>query len=167
MLRPQEMAGYGTHVPILAAVVAATPHAPILELGCGAFSTRLLHFMCRAQGNRVLVTAESDDDWGKIAEELSGGAHRWERVKDWATYQPWSPATPYSVVFVDQAPMSARPAFIRKWKDHPLFLGATWVVHDAQSPELAQSLVGFRYRDTREDSGTWTAVCSDGREWKL
>ncbi len=57
-----EPIGWHTHYPVLAACLALQPTGPVLEIGCGDWSTALLHMMCGAQG-RQLVTIESDEAW--------------------------------------------------------------------------------------------------------
>lgn len=57
-------ADYGTHVfPLLVAVLNTT--GPILEMGCGNFSTPLLHTAC-AKNKRFLLSAETNADWLKL-----------------------------------------------------------------------------------------------------
>ena len=55
--------GYETHFPVLAAAVAMTK-GPVIEFGCGWFSTPMLHKMCEVMGRRV-YTVESDVEWAK------------------------------------------------------------------------------------------------------
>lgn len=50
---------WATHLPVLAACVANTT-GPVLELGCGHYSTRLLHALCR---NRQLLTIDANPVW--------------------------------------------------------------------------------------------------------
>lgn len=52
---------YGSHLPALMAC-AAVCEGPILEIGCGHFSTPCLHALCAALG-LPLVTTELDDSW--------------------------------------------------------------------------------------------------------
>jgi len=52
---------WGTHIPVLAACVAKTT-GPVLELGCGHYSTRLLHALCGAMG-RQLLTVDVNLKW--------------------------------------------------------------------------------------------------------
>jgi hypothetical protein len=54
--------GYGTHVPLLAAVISGAYVGPILELGTGYFSTPLLHQMCKATG-QTLYSLDTSADW--------------------------------------------------------------------------------------------------------
>ena len=50
--------GGGSHVPLLASVVAIARPGPVLELGVGDMSTPLLREMCRAMG-RELVSVDT------------------------------------------------------------------------------------------------------------
>jgi len=55
--------GYGTHVKLLL-VSALMTRGDILEMGSGYFSTQLLHDIVQEEaGSRMLVTAESSNDW--------------------------------------------------------------------------------------------------------
>lgn len=52
---------YGSHLPALMACTAVCG-GPVLEIGCGHFSTPCLHALCAAL-NLPLVTTELDDSW--------------------------------------------------------------------------------------------------------
>jgi hypothetical protein len=59
--RNMSSSDYGTHIaPLLTAVLATD--GPVLELGCGDFSTPLLHAICAKQ-NRLLVSTDTDKAW--------------------------------------------------------------------------------------------------------
>ena len=51
-----------SHTPVLAAALMAAPAGHVLELGSGAYSTALLHWLCRV-ANRGLLTLDSNADW--------------------------------------------------------------------------------------------------------
>lgn len=56
-----ETLNWGSHLPALMACVAICD-GPVLEIGCGHFSTPCLHAICSALGH-PLVTLEMDDKW--------------------------------------------------------------------------------------------------------
>ena len=64
--------GYGTHIPLLAAVVAVSHPGPIVELGAGNSSSPLLSEMCRAM-NRRLTSLEREGPWYDTLDDLIGG----------------------------------------------------------------------------------------------
>lgn len=75
------MDAYATHLEALVMAIASTT-GPILEMGCGDYSTPLLAAAARAQGRRFLVQS-SDPEW-------SGRFHDLANVElvDWAAWQP-------------------------------------------------------------------------------
>jgi len=56
-----ETLNYGSHLPALMACTAVCG-GPVLEIGCGNFSTPCLHSLCAVLG-LPLVTTEFDDSW--------------------------------------------------------------------------------------------------------
>lgn len=56
-----ERLNYGSHLPALMACTAVC-EGPVLEIGCGHFSTPCLHSLCAALG-LPLTTTESEDVW--------------------------------------------------------------------------------------------------------
>ena len=63
---------WSTHQPLLAACVMETD-GPVLELGCGYYSTFLLHILCV---NRKLVSVEVDCDWASKFLCLESSNHK-------------------------------------------------------------------------------------------
>ena len=112
--------GYETHMPVLATCVAMTT-GPVIEFGCGWFSTPMLHLMCRAMG-RDLTTIESDKSWcdnfdwmrtvykmefGKPETMTKSGNHtllsnNWDIVKGYPDHKR------YGVAFIDYKPGEER-----------------------------------------------------------
>ncbi len=56
-----ETLNYGSHLPALMACTAVC-EGPVLEIGCGHFSTPCLHSLCAVLG-LPLVTTELEDSW--------------------------------------------------------------------------------------------------------
>ena len=105
--------GYETHFPILAASVAMTK-GPVIEFGCGWFSTPMLHKMCEVMG-RDLLTIESDREWASnfqwmMSKTTSNFSHGFATGGHWMSVmdslveyiQPWG------VAFIDYKPGEER-----------------------------------------------------------
>jgi len=143
---------YATHLPLLAACVANTS-GPVIELGCGLYSTPLLHALCL---NRLLLSLESDSEWIKRFQHLASAMHRVVHVIDWA-------AAPldgqWSVALIDQQPAAARVRSIERLRGHvDLF-----IVHDTEHRLYCyeQVLTTFPYRIESQRNPPWTSVVSD------
>lgn len=119
---------YGSHYPILAAVVAKAT-GPVLELGAGHWSTPMLHYMCRSM-NRDLVTIDNQDSWAAQFKNYNTGRHTIMHLLD---PQNWAPVPVdkwlhWGVAFVDCAPGEARHELIRRLHGHADFI----VAHDSE-----------------------------------
>jgi hypothetical protein len=120
----------GSHLPVLMKVVAMTT-GPILELGCGAFSTPILHWSCFPTRRR-LVTYENHPAY--YADLLEGVAenkrniqndfHEVHLITDWLALDL---AEPWSVVFVDHSSEHGRCPEIQR-VTHAEYV----VVHDTE-----------------------------------
>lgn len=125
--------GYGSHFPVLAAMLAAT-RGPVLEMGSGIDSTPMLSLMCRMM-NRPLTTYETSGEWhSKLSPlfthewVLAGGdpdrfRHEGAFEKEW----PFASRT-WGLAFVDFYPGEARKDAIRLLSDKADVI----VVHDAE-----------------------------------
>lgn len=109
MLNKGSIGDYGSHYPVLAAVVARclAMRSPIrvLELGAGDWSTPMLHYMCKATGS-MLQTAETDVNWLERFKEYEGPSHQLSIVDSWEDCDLLAQA--WDAVFVDCAPGEAR-----------------------------------------------------------
>ena len=166
--------GWGTCLPLLAGVVAASAatHGPILEIGSGLSSTPLLLEMARATGRR-LVTLESNLAWMNVNEDL----HHPEflHVPDWAelpaliaeleTQHPGLSAGkdggPYwSMIFIDNDPGHTRVENVLRCRGRSEYL----VAHDTHNPwfrGLDEALDAFVYRFDYTLMTACTSVVSD------
>lgn len=83
------MDGYATHLPVVAAAAqwSAQFDLPILELGCGDYSTPLLRAM--AQG-RELHVASSDPEWNSKYKDI---VDHLEQVPSRDSWQQWRSKT--------------------------------------------------------------------------
>jgi hypothetical protein len=144
---------YATHMPLLLACVAATS-GPVLELGCGDYSTPTLHLLCK---NRMLVSADSDGNWCQRFIDLSSENHRVFLVGDWACFslidQKWD------VAFVDHGPVERRKHDIERLMKQARFV----VVHDTEDTryQYESALSRFKHRFDYKRLTPWTTVVSN------
>lgn len=147
-------AGYSTHAPVLAALIAKTGGG-VAEVGAGFFSTPLLEAMVRAP--RELATFETDPSWfySMLPERRPGRTVRFRlegEIPDLRRFE---------VALVDSSPSSFRA-------DIAVWCGAKIVVlHDA-NPDWegdygyrARVLPKFRYHGFYARLYPWTLVVSD------
>jgi len=115
-------AGYGTHFPILAAAFHRVG-GPVLELGCGDFSTPMLHYLCKGslpQYSHRLVTADMDMEWLAKFREYGSPSHDFfligkpegepkvtMEIQGWRDW-PMIEEHQWGLVFIDCAPGEAR-----------------------------------------------------------
>jgi len=149
---------YGTHQAPLMTVIANT-QGPVLELGCGDFSTPLLHALC-APSKRFLMSAETNKSWMRFFVDLSREWHlfRWvETPKDWDTV---GDNIHWSVVFVDHEPVLRRIEDIKRLRNK----ADIFVVHDLHLSgpyNYEPYLSTFTYRYDYNRYWVATAVVSD------
>lgn len=146
---------YATHLPVLVAAVARTSGS-VLELGCGEWSTRVLHEMCAARGRR-LVSAESDAGWAARFAHLGTSDHQIVVVPDWGACAEIDLA--WDVAFVDHAPFDRRRVDVERLREKCTYV----VVHDTEEPcyEYEGAFAKFRYRRDFRQLTPWTTVLSD------
>lgn len=147
------MAQYATHLPLLVACVAHTS-GPVLELGCGAYSTPVLHAMCVG---RRLISLENDPGWYARFQHLQSGEHIVNLIE-----APWGEVGlrgPYDVALVDHSPPIQRVKDIVRLRDCTRLL----VVHDTENRcyNYEPVLTTFRYRVEWQGYMPWTSVVSD------
>jgi hypothetical protein len=144
--------GYGTHIPLLASVVATAPPGDVLELGVGHFSSPLLNMLCKAMG-RELTSVEESADWLWNIRDLEGPGHTLVVASDpynWIptleSLLPPRVAGHWSVVFVDHGRTNQdRMAALRWLENRADFI----VVHDTINTWFAgvdDVLDSFKYR---------------------
>ena len=166
--------GYGTHIPLLAAVVSMAPPGPILELGAGHFSTPLLNALGRAQGRKV-VTMDADIEWiNHFADfDLANDDHIFIHVTDmwrgWEaemeqlyTEMETQNGRAWAVALVDQTPPQTRVDTIKYLRGKAEFI----VVHDSCNSFFAgvdETLSYFEYQQTYGLMTPPTTVVSDTR----
>ncbi len=141
---------YGTHLPLLARCVAATDGA-VLELGCGLYSTPILHALCF---DRDLVSVESNKEWISRFKQYDCGTHSVILGK---------PADhlnrKWSVALVDHAPAADRAKCVRALANKADLI----VCHDSEHRLYGYepALKDFKYRVEWKRYAPWTTVVSN------
>lgn len=145
---------YGTHLPLLVACVAATG-GPVLELGCGLYSTPVLHALCST--SRKLISAETDSAWAARFSQYQTGRHSIIVYKDPLASIDLSDR--WSVALVDQAPASSRAPAVDRLRGKADLI----VCHDSEHRlyDYERVLVGFKHRIEWRRYAPWTTVVSD------
>lgn len=146
--------GYATHYAVLAACVART-RGPVLELGCGNYSTPMLHLLCK---DRRLVSLDNTAEWIESYRELRSSLHEMHFVEDWEECR-WIDEGFWDVVFVDHSPPERRIRELRRLMHRARHI----VVHDTEDPcYLFESVLpDFKYRYDYRLLDPWTSVLSN------
>ena len=151
----QFMDPYGTHLPLLLAC-AGLVDGPILELGCGEYSTFALHEICRWK-ERLLVSLEQNPEWLERFLPLQTPWHLVERVDNWAGCQRVDSEL-WKLAFVDHNDGARRYLEIGRLAKVPLV-----VVHDTENRDYIYDLIlpKFKYAYTDSRFSPWTTVVSN------
>ncbi len=159
-------AGYGTHMAPLVTAVMNTV-GPVFEMGCGDFSTPLLHAICTAQ-NRELLTADTSKDWLKLFTDMETDKHKFVYVPvyedDWSLNpkpEKWDAIGNqiWSVVFIDHRPGERRAVDIDRYKNSAEVI----VVHDTETMSYNYEPVfsNFKYRYDYKRYDIYTTLVSN------
>lgn len=154
---------YSSHLPLLAACVAATS-GPVVEMGAGLYSTPLLQALCLGQG-RTLTTIEHDRQWlSRIYDERGRNEnHRCILLDAWGDLDKYGEELRCDVAFIDLAPADQRAWAIevmRRW-------ATIIVVHDTETeqrhnyPRVEEQLRRFKYRVDDKRRGPWATAVTD------
>ena len=151
-------AGAGTHLPLLASVVAIARPGPVLEIGTGHCSAPMLAEMCKAMGREWHVL-DHDSTWVHNVLDLGPDWHA-------AGEKFVSAGGQWAVAFIDSSPPLDRNELVCSLRDKCEFL----VVHDTdnQGGDLAELLEYFKTFPHRYDytrMRPWTTVVSDVRAY--
>ena len=152
------MDSWGTHVPALAAAIKHTS-GDILELGCGDYSTPLIHAL--ADGRRVL-SVEHNDEWLRRYTGLLSPHHSVMHVPDWDEFiaSRFVSECPWGLIVVDHGPGDRRADDLRRL----VSFGSVFVIHDTDASCYGwgdvMKLFGWVYTYTRWE--TWTTVAGHG-----
>lgn len=152
---------YATHLPALMACLARSS-GPVLELGCGAYSTPSLSEVCRIQGRR-LVSADNNRAWYERIAESFNGMHEVVHVPDWSASP--LPDQYWGVALVDHSPANQRIVDVRRLAKAGTEL---IVLHDTDKPEFygyRPLFDEFKHHYTYKTLTPWTTVFSNGDNW--
>jgi predicted O-methyltransferase YrrM len=142
--------GYGTHIPLLASVVATAPPGDVLELGVGHFSSPLLSAMCKAMG-RHLTSFEEKAEWLDNVRDLEAPHHDLRVAADPFNWMPdvdalFGTEGHFAVIFIDHGRTNQdRMAYLRQLADRADFI----VCHDTRNTWFAgvdEVLDSFKHR---------------------
>lgn len=150
---------YATHLPVLAAVVAAARSGAVLELGAGRYSTPVLHALCAATKRRLL-TLDGNAAWIDQFTAFRSATHAIELVSDWNTVVP---SEEWAVVFVDHAPAEQRAVEIEKFRESCEIM----IVHDTEDMVhygYPAALARFVHRMDYKRLVPWTSILSMTRD---
>jgi hypothetical protein len=160
---------YGTHLPALMAAVANS-NGPILEFGCGYYSTLVLHEYCRT-AKRRLVSAETDLDWLLRFSDMIEDWHEFYHVHDWDDFHSDVVSkNTWGTVFIDHKPGERRATDLRLVRDLAEFV----VVHDTETDfntgadyKYEPAFKLYKYRVDYRRVRPYTTVVSQTREIEL
>ncbi len=158
-------ANWGTHQTHLITAVVHT-NGPILELGCGDFSTPLLHAICSVN-QRTLLSADADKKWLRLFLDLetpwhkfiyvpvfenpnNPQAHEWDQV---------GKGIHWSIVFIDHSPGYRRATDIQRLRTH----ADIFIVHDTEKAykDYKPVLESFKYKFVFKRYKKQTTLVSD------
>ncbi|KKN46756.1 hypothetical protein LCGC14_0669800 [marine sediment metagenome] len=150
--------GWGSHAPVLALAASLTT-GPVLELGAGDWSTRLLHLMCGAHGRR-LVTVETEAKWLEKFEELRTDWHELHLVgrQEWDGFKLLEQIH-WGLAFVDHAPGDRRIVEIARLQHRAELV----VVHDSEAACYGYEpyFKKYKYRWDCKIMRPWTTIVSN------
>jgi hypothetical protein len=155
------MNDYATHLPLLVTVVSRT-EGPVLELGCGDYSTPILHSLCK---DRLLISADEKKEWVEKFKKWGTGLHRIELVNDWQKFLASLKDIQFGIIFVDHAPGERRKDDINFLRGQAKYI----VVHDTEEAgyKYEPVLNSFRYRYDYDLLRPHTTVVSDVAETNI
>ena len=102
------MDSYGTHIGLLTCAAMHTT-GPILEIGCGDYSTPILHGIC-SKSNRKLVSVETKLDWFKKFKRFETSWHNVRFAKE--EHETHKLQKRWGLVFID-GPDPTRSSFVK------------------------------------------------------
>lgn len=155
LLKGCRMDPYGTHLPILIKALALTRTGPVLELGCGDYSTPILHEACVG---RQLLSLDSNVEYVERFASFQGDGHELRWVQSWDAIDLADRV--WDVVLVDHYPAARRGHDIARLADRARFI----VVHDSEDRinyGYDSVLPGFRFRYDYKRLHPWTTVVSN------
>jgi hypothetical protein len=130
-------------------------------MGCGDFSTPILHAICSAK-ERYLLSTESDEKWMNLFTDLKNEWHQFKFVKSTNEWANIGNNINWAVVLIDHTPAQQRIIDIKRLRQNT----DIFVIHDSQSYanhvynyEPYLSTFKYKYQYNRYD--TTTTLVSD------
>jgi len=166
------ISAYGTHFPALATIVANT-QGPILEMGCGDYSTPMLHALC-APTKRMLVSTDVHQSWLSLFLDLQRSWHTFayvpayekqdQRNNIWycVGQDAWDSIGQdihWSVVLIDHSPGLRRVVDIERLRKNT----DIFVIHDTEDARYGYDRIlnSFKYKYVYDRYNITTTVVSD------
>ena len=146
----------GSHLPALMKLVSMTT-GPILEMGCGLYSTTPLHWACYTSKRR-LVTYENNSDFTQFLMAYESSSHETHIIDDWDSIDL---SEQWSIAFLDHAPGPRRGIDAMRLS-HVDYL----VIHDSENSQaraygLNKVYRNFKYRYKYNDAYPHTSIWSN------
>ena len=151
-----------THFPYLLRACLKTS-GPMLEFGCGFYSSFLLHSVGLAT-NRKVVTLDINEGWlNEMASRLRSNMHEFIHLPNWGDHRFLSQSH-WGVVFIDHAPAERRRIDIVRAREHAEII----VVHDTEQVlyEYKEALESFQYRRDFTELEPFTTLVSETNDLK-
>lgn len=157
---------FGTHMAPLITSVMNTD-GPIFEMGCGDYSTPILHAICEKQ-QRKLLSTDTSNEWLNLFIDLTSTYHKFEYVPvyedDWEKNpkpELWDKVgnQNWGVVFIDHRPGERRKDDIKRFQNSADIV----VVHDTETESYRYESVFnlFKYRYDYKRYSTYTTIVSN------
>lgn len=162
-------AEYGTHMaPLINAVINTT--GDVFEMGCGDYSTPILHYILTNQ-KRNLLSTDTDKKWLNLFVHLENEYHKFQYVdvydNDWdLNPKPWKwdeiGNKKWSVVFIDHRPGERRKIDIERFKNSSEII----VIHDTEQKSYGYDSVieKFKYKYTYKIYNVYTTLVSNFKD---
>lgn len=142
---------FSTHQQLLVKYLLRST-GPILELGCGGYSTKIIHEFAAAQG-RHATTIDTDQEWISQFLPLQSSFHDVLHVPSW---EDWTPGEMYGLAFIDHAPGERREIDIRRLIGRVEY----FVLHDSEEPSYGYAnIIGLlEHLETDDSVVPWTTA---------
>ncbi|CAF2755343.1 unnamed protein product [Rotaria sp. Silwood2] len=141
--------GYGSHqLSLLAATILTSGGGPVMELGCGYFSTILLHQIVVVEQKRYLLSTDTDRQWlSKFDTNMSSSLHEFRHVNmtsEWDNIGTNHPR--WSIAFIDHKPGDRRVIDVIRLAN----ITDVVILHDTETSsynyEIGLVLYQYKYR---------------------
>ena len=153
--------GYASHqLVLLAASLLTAGQGPVLEMGCGFYSTVLLHQLVVVEQKRYLLSTDTDLEWlSKFKGNMSSDLHQFRHISatpEWDTVGTDRPR--WSIMFIDHKPGERRVVDLIRVAN----LTDLVIVHDTEtaSYNYEQGLSKYPYRYHYNYLATGTDIAS-------